>query len=394
MNDGLISMAMSPEYLLGRRYDGGGTLYRDAPIRYDEEGAERYDDYVARHSGDEGFDKSIYSSDPRNLYSGDDVTGYSVLPEVSVAANAGRLVRKRLINQRAPGHEIPFFSSFANRLPNLFRRGRQAVTAASRAVTRRVPFLREESGAYVKDLSGSYLARVTPETKNVKSILGNQFVEEENKNTIRPAKYFRTSSPDTLLGDRKVPLRRISRFLGFKNGKFKIGPIGDFADDERVVPVWNRTDLVTEMQNRAPYGSRDSAYSRYSHYDDLYGETGNPAYKDSSDRYYDIYSRPNVFKAKGDSLMHMPAYGDDYKSMLVSPNGNSMFINNAAELSECQRGMVNSFLKDNGGAYPIMLDNGRYAYFLEGKNATYDNYVSSDFYRDPESFWAFGEVGK
>lgn len=38
MNDDLISMAMSPEYFLGHRYDGGGSLYRDAPIKYDDEG--------------------------------------------------------------------------------------------------------------------------------------------------------------------------------------------------------------------------------------------------------------------------------------------------------------------------------------------------------------------
>lgn len=148
-----------------------------------------------------------------------------------------------------------------------------------KAVIRKSPFLREESGAYVKDLSDSYLARITPETKNVKSILGNQFVEEENHNTVRPAKYFRDSPPDTLLGDRKVPLSRIRYFMGLRDGKLRIGKIDDFDDDDEVVPVWNKTALVRRMESRAPYEQRDSAYAAFIKYDDLHDATSNPAYK-------------------------------------------------------------------------------------------------------------------
>lgn len=196
-----------------------------------------------------------------------------------------------------------------------------------KAVIRKSLFLREESGAYVKDLSDSYLARITPETKNVKSILGNQFVEEENHNTVRPAKYFRDSPPDTLLGDRKVPLSRIRYFMGLRDGKLRIGKIGDFDDDDEVVPVWNKTALVRRMESRAPYERRDSAYAAFVRHDNIYDATSNPAHKDSSAYYYDVYNRPNVYKAEGDSTVHLPPYGDEFKSLLVSPGGNAMFLN-------------------------------------------------------------------
>lgn len=228
----------------------------------------------------------------------------------------------------------------------------------------------------------------------MKSILGNQFVEEENRNTIRPAKYFRDSPPDTLLGDRKVPLSRIRYFMGVRDGRLRVGRIDEFSDDDEVVPVWNKTALVRRMESRAPYEQRDSAFAASSRYDDLYDATSNPAYKDSSAHYYDVYNRPNIYKTDRDSTVHLPPYGDEFKSLLVSPGGNAMFLNNAADFTGAQRDMVNGFLEREGGAYPVMLDNGRYAYFLEGKDADYDKYVSADFYRDPRYFWAIGELGK
>lgn len=56
--------------------------------------------------------------------------------------------------------------------------------------------------------------------------------------------------------------------------------------------------------------------------------------------------------------------------------------------------MVNGFLEREGGAYPVMLDNGRYAYFLEGEDADYGKYAGADFYCDPRNFWAIGELGE
>lgn len=313
---------------------------------------------------------------------------------MTVRANRGNQVKNALINRRATGHDIPYIRNLAQRLPLLLRRGRQAASAVSKAVIRKSPFLREESGAYVKDLSDSYLARITPETKDVKSILGNQFVEEENRNTVRLAKYFRDSPSDTLLGDRKVPLSRIRYFMGLSDGKLRVGKIDDFDGDDEVVPVWNKTALVRRMESRAPYEQRDSAYAAFIKYDDLYNATSDPAYKDSVSLYRDISMRPNVYKTEGDSTVHLPPHGDDNKSLLVSPGGNAMFLNNAADFTGAQRDMVNGFLEREGGAYPVMLDNGRYAYFLEGKDADYDKYVSSEFYRDPRYFWAIGELGR
>lgn len=70
-------------------------------------------------------------------------------------------------------------------------------------------FLFGENGSAVKDLSNSYMSRISPTTKGIQSILGNQFVQSMNNNTIRPAKDFKNAKSDTLLGDNNVPLRNI-----------------------------------------------------------------------------------------------------------------------------------------------------------------------------------------
>lgn len=63
----------------GRLPDGAGVVYRDAPVD-EEQLSKYYVDYVNKHRSDKDFDPSIYSSDPYNIYDGDDVLGYNVLP--------------------------------------------------------------------------------------------------------------------------------------------------------------------------------------------------------------------------------------------------------------------------------------------------------------------------
>lgn len=86
----------------GWMYDGGGFLYRDAPIKYDNTSAKVYTDYVNRHRNDPGFDESIYSKNPANMYSNDNVCGYNVLRPIDVKANYGNKVKKSLIRRRMP----------------------------------------------------------------------------------------------------------------------------------------------------------------------------------------------------------------------------------------------------------------------------------------------------
>lgn len=45
-----------------------GIVYKDAPMHYDGISSQKYRDYVALHENDPGFDKSIYSINPKSMY--------------------------------------------------------------------------------------------------------------------------------------------------------------------------------------------------------------------------------------------------------------------------------------------------------------------------------------
>lgn len=77
-----------------------------------------------------------------------------------------------------------------------------------------------------------------PGRDGLKAILSNEFVERNN-NTVRPARDF-INTTDTLLGDGKIPLSRISRFYGSEDGKFKVGAPEDFDPETVIIPIRNR----------------------------------------------------------------------------------------------------------------------------------------------------------
>lgn len=291
-----------------------------------------------------------------------------------------------------------FYSSLvANWLPNwmsqTFRHPVQTTRALSNYIYRHTPFLRGESGTYVKDLSGSRLSRITPDTKNIKSILGNYFIEQTNTNTIRQARQFKEASSDTLIGDRYIPLRNYNLFMGIVDGKMKVAPIGDFNDDDVVVPVPNKTDLALTLKRQSTadqlYAMNKERFWREYKGQDLTRE----AVTDSVNKYGNLGRYSLGYQNREGMFLPMQGLTKD-KSLLVSPNGNSLFLNNLSKFSPQQDSLVNDFLRRNNGAYPILLDNGRYFHFLEGDGATYDNYMAVDTYRDPEDVWLFGEVGK
>lgn len=251
--------------------------------------------------------------------------------------------------------------------------------------------MRGESGTYVKDLSDSRIERITPETQGLKSILGNSFIEQDNINTIRKAQDFKRAHADTLLGDRRVPLRNISLFMGAVDGKLKVDSLRNFKDDNIVIPVWNKTELAHALKRQT--AGQQVNYSRLAKF---WRETPQPgvpsdAVADSIAKYDNLSSQGVGYTNSQGLFIPSNALRRD-KSLLVSPNGNAMFINNMDQLSARQDSLVNAFLRHNGGAYPVQLDNGRYSHFLEGPDATYDKYMSTDLYRDPESVWVFGEV--
>ncbi len=258
-------------------------------------------------------------------------------------------------------------------------------------VTRHVPFLRGESGSYVKDLSDSRISRITPETQNVKSILGNTFIEMNNTNTIRPAKQFKEAKADELVSDRYIPLSNFKLYMGIEDGKLKVDSLGNFKDQTVVTPVRNKTDLTYSLMRHDAAGQVEATNKAK-----WWRETPHPgmtqeAINDSIAKYESLGGTPVGFLNRNGVPVPMTGMRRD-KSLLVSPNGNSMFLNNLDGFNARQDSLVNAFLRKNGGAYPVQIDNGRYSHFLEGDKANYDSYMAADLYRKPETVWAFGEV--
>lgn len=371
-------------------FEGGGLLYRKAPIKYDSTSAKVYSAYVDRHKTDPGFDESIYSTNPAQMYSDDNVYGYNVLRGIDVKANYGNKIKKSLIKRRMPNGS-QFLTHFLIGLRNAIAHPSNAATATVRAFNRKLPFLRGESGSYVKDLSGSRIARITPDTKGVKSILGNMFIEQDNANTIRTASELKRANRSTPMGDRRVPLSNFKYFIGVVGGRLKVDSLNNFGDSDVVTPVVNKTDIAYSLKRQSA-----AAVVEYAKKERMWrlnppAGVSAAAVADSVAKYNNLSSCEVGF-VNGRGLFIPSTSLKRDKSLLVSANGNSMFINNMGNLSPRQDSLVNDFLRRNGGAYPVQLDNGRYSHFLEGDGTTYDKYMSSDRYCDPESVWAFGEV--
>ncbi len=274
-----------------------------------------------------------------------------------------------------------------------FRHPVRTTRAFTNYIYRHTPFLRGESGSYVKDLSGSRLSRITPDTKNIKSILGNSFIEQTNTNNIRQARLFKEAGSDTLVGDRYIPLSNYNLFMGIVDGKMKVAPIGDFNDEDVVVPVPNRTDLALTL-NKQSTADQLSAMNQERFWREYKGQDlPRNAIADSVKKYENLGRYSLGYQNQKGMFIPMQGLTKD-KSLLVAPNGNSLFLNNLSKFSPQQDSLVNDFLMRNNGAYPILLDNGRFSHFLEGDGATYDNYMAVDIYRDPNYVWLFGEVAK
>lgn len=324
------------------------------------------------------------------MYADDNVYGYNVLRGVDVKANYGNKIKKDLIARRTPAG-----SEFITRVINGLRRAvahpSNTVSAGLSAVSRTIPFLRGESGTYVKDLSDSHIERIMPETQGVKSILGNMFIEQDNANTIRTALEFKRAGGCALIGDRRIPLSNFKLFIGIVDWKLKVDSLENFNDSDVVTPVVNKTDLASSLKRQST-----GSVVGYAKKERMWRENPLPgvspaAVADSVAKYNNLSSyEVGYMNGQGRFIPSTSLKRD--KSLLVSPNGNSMFINNMGNLSPKQDSLVNDFLRRNGGAFPIQLDNGRYSHFLEGDGVTYDKYMSSDLYRDPKSVWAFGEV--
>ena len=179
--------------------------------------------------------------------------------------------------------------------------------------------------------------------------------------------------------------------MGVENGKLKVDSLKNFNDQTVVTPVRNKTDLTYSLirQNAANQvdAARKEKWWRQSPHPGLSQEAVN----DSIAKYETLSSNPVGFVNKNGAVVPMSGLTRD-KSLLVAPNGNAMFLNNLDKFSARQDSLVNAFLRNNNGAYPVQIDNGRYSHYLEGNGANYESYMATDLYRDPKDVWAFGEV--
>lgn len=249
-----------------------------------------------------------------------------------------------------------------------------------------------QNGDFI-DLSNDNVSRITSDTKNINSILANEFVENNN-NTIRKKKDF-INTNDTLLGDRKIPLSNISTYYGIENGKLKAGPISIFNDTTTIIP--NRIKrlgkikklLLVDPQEQKKYNEQqnkiiDDYVKRHNYKPSFfdYIQSGIFFKKPTSSKILisnegrEALNRvvneniasgklkllfDKVITENGDTInINKTDFNASPKVLFADENGNSIFV---SMLKGRNINKVNNFLSKNP-AYPIMVDNGRYSSHL------------------------------
>ena len=247
----------------------------------------------------------------------------------------------------------------------------------------------------VIDLSNQNVSRINSNTRDVTSILTNDFVEHNN-NAIRKKKDF-VNTTDTLLGDKKIPLSKISTFYGIEDGKLKVGPLEIFDDETVVVP--NRAKYVGKVKEYYPGKPASKEYREAiekgiieynnskgyepSWQGKIFGENPRATLlhnlvkeedntregrKKARDRRTDIInSIRDKYSDLDDSVLPYVVTEDNDtikgyklnaspKTLFADENGNAIFVANPRQHAE----EINSYLQ-NTPMYPVMVDNGRYA---------------------------------
>ncbi len=246
---------------------------------------------------------------------------------------------------------------------------------------RTISFWEGENGSYIRDLSNSYICRITLETKNIESILTNDFVEVNNRNTVNTIRAWRVLSlKDTKLGDRNIPIKNIKYYYGAtKDGKLKVGRLEDFEDENMVAsPVWNKTDLVKSYHDKV--------------------------FKNDNPESATLLTKPYYLTENKDTI-RLPKSSASGKYYLISPNGNTLFMYRPLDETSSyfgfsynkeQQRVINDFLKKNNGAYPVMVDNGMFEHFYTPERRPngnmLENYIPNDFSANPNDMHILGET--
>lgn len=277
-------------------------------------------------------------------------------------------------------------------------------------------FVGAGDGAFI-DLSQQNVSRITGDSKNIKTILANDFVESSD-DAVRRKKDF-VNTADTLLGDRQIPLSNISTFYGIENGKLKAGPIDAFDDTTTIVP--NRAKNIGKIIYYNPATPPTEAY-KAAVQDGIREYNNQHGYQPSFQQKlfnggipfvteplpWGVLSR-NVGPAKAAEISEQigkrykrlgsgnPGYaitesGDTIagykfnaqpKALFANESGNAAFVSNLRNPKNLAK--LNAFLAKNP-SYPIMVDNGRYGFYL-------DQFPVTKFYsglRNPDDMFIVG----
>lgn len=271
----------------------------------------------------------------------------------------------------------------------------------------------------VIDLSKKKVSRIKSDTNNVTSILINDFVERNN-NMVRRKKDF-INTTDTLLGDKKIPLSKISTFYGVEDGKLKAGPIDIFNDTTTIVP--NRAKNIGKVKEYHPAKPQTKEYKEavkkaIKEYNAQHGyepsflqrifNTGFPFISDPHP--WGVLShnvgRKRAREIKNElakkyehlgsgKLAYVVTENNDTirgyklnaspKTLFADENGNAVFVAQPGQhLKE-----LNSYLQKHP-MYPIMVDNGRYAAY----QTTMPNAEIYGGLNRPDNMFILGTIGR
>jgi hypothetical protein len=198
-------------------------------------------------------------------------------------------------------------------------------------------------------------------------ILGGEFVEgSQSSDTVKDAIDYKNTQ-----GSVKLPSiggeidfdAQSGDYYGVQDGKLVVGGINSFNDDTRVVPLRYSAKNISEA--RVENG-------RFR----IVDQSGKPIYQ-------------NITKA-GKIILYSPETGKSAFFYSSSPEKSVDF--------------TNKFLSDNNGsAIPVVIDNGRYQYYMDTKDqgtmsgADYGDYIKNDMnrpYRHGYNITAYDKGGR
>jgi hypothetical protein len=125
-----------------------------------------------------------------------------------------------------------------------------SVTPYTNAILRRLGLYDPHEGQskHILNLTGKKMAVVTKDTPDVESVLGNEFIEKNNPNTVNTVSEFKKMPYNTVLGDGTMKLGDIRVFYGInpETQTFNIGSLDSLPNYLTVIPVRNKGAMLVD----------------------------------------------------------------------------------------------------------------------------------------------------